>query len=104
MCVVSMIADHYADRYRGGTPSWQPNFTPLPHAQGVLVGNPLVTRAEFDELRRDMEEMKKLLVRAKDYDARNGEPDCEMDEKVALLRRIAAMVGITLDDIFGEQA
>ena len=30
-----------------------------------------------------------LLKRAKKYDEENGEPNCEMDEKMALLRKVA---------------
>lgn len=63
-----------------------------------------VSRAEFDELKRQVMEMKELLKRAKAYDERNGEPDCEMvDEKMDLLRRVAKLVGIDLDDVIGKR-
>lgn len=48
--------------------------------------------------------MKALLKRAKAYDEKNGEPNCEMDEKMAILRKVADMVGIKLDDILGSKA
>lgn len=51
-------------------------------------------------LKRDVEEMKTLLKRAKKYDEDNGEPDCEMADKIAFLRRVAAAVGVSLTDVF----
>jgi hypothetical protein len=44
--------------------------------------------------------MKKLLIKAKIYDEQNNEPNCEMEDKIALLKRVADMVGVSLDDIF----
>ena len=54
--------------------------------------NSVVSRAEFDKLKRDVEELK----RAKEYD----EPDCEMDEKVELIRKVAELVGVDIEDLF----
>jgi hypothetical protein len=93
MCVVSMVGDHYQDKWQDlpGIASW-----PL-HPQ------PEISRQEFDQLKRDVEEMKALLQRAKKYDEENGEPDCEIEEKMALLRKVARMVGVDLDDVIATQ-
>lgn len=79
-------------------PTW---VLPNPPAAPPGVTTPFVgvSRQEFDELKRDVLEMKALLKRAKEYDERNGEPGCEMEAKMALLRKVAAAVGIDLDDI-----
>ncbi len=61
-----------------------------------------VSRAEFDALRREMEELKKLLTAAKQFDEATGQPDCEMDEKVTLIKAIAKLVGVDLGDVFGK--
>lgn len=84
MCVVSMVGDHYIDK-------WSVPGGPLVNPLGP-------TREEFNALKHEVEELKALLTRAKDYDARNGEPDCELDEKMAMLRKVACMVGIDLDE------
>lgn len=105
MCVVSMIGDHYGDKYREA-PFW------IPQKESEGSGNwpwviPMpapISREEFDALKRDVEEMKALLKRAKSYDERNGEPDCEIDEKMDLLRKLAAVVGVDLEDVIGPQA
>lgn len=96
MCVVSMIGDHYNDKWRDLDllKNWpQPSTTQTYYP-------PQVSREEFDRLKAEVEEMKKLLIKAKIYDEENNEPNCEMEDKVALLKKVAEMVGVSLDDIF----
>jgi hypothetical protein len=98
MCVVSMVGDFYRD-------TWKPN--PWYHGPAVVGGatggtivlGSDIKREEFDELKRQVLEMKELLKRAKAYDEANNEPDCEIDEKMDLLRRVASAVGVNLDDV-----
>lgn len=100
MCAVSMIGDHYRDLWKDRlTQQYKPTQTGI-NMPFVL---PPVTREEFDILKREVENMKKLLIRAKIYDEQNNEPNCEMDAKVALLKQIAKAVGVDLEEIFGKQ-
>lgn len=92
MCVVSMVGDYYGDKWKD-----QMIFTSPP----TFI--PPVSREEFEELKREVEDMKQLLIRAKLYDEANGEPDCSMDEKLEILRRVAEMVGVDLSDVLGEK-
>lgn len=101
MCVVSMVSDQFNDQWK----DWErrlPTFTPNgPKITGEPV--PLagyVTKAEFELLRREVELLRDLLVRAIEYDRRNNEPDCQVDEKIERLKKIAQLVGIDLDEIF----
>ena len=94
MCVASMIGDHYGDKFR----QW-PTYDPIIQTPVVVHMPPEITRAEFEQLKRDVTEMKELLRKAKDYDERNNEPECEVDEKMDLLRKVAKLVGIDLDDV-----
>lgn len=96
MCVVSMVGDHYRDTW-GPQPWFEPLINPVPQYPAPAP----VSREDFDELKRQVMEMKELLKRAKEYDERNGEPECEIDEKMDLLRKVAKMVGIDLDDVIG---
>ena len=66
--------------------------TTLPHV-------PEVSKVEFEELKRQVAEMKVLLKRAKEYDERNNEPHCEIEDKMEFLRQVAKLVGISLDDV-----
>lgn len=98
MCTVSMVGDHYRDLWRDNpfvVPSTSPNSSP------VFINTNGPTRAEFNELKRQVEEMKLLLKRAKEYDERNNEPECEVEEKMDLLRKVAKLVGVDLDDVIG---
>jgi len=115
MCVVSMIGDHYHDKWK----TW-PLIQPEPYQpiQPLIPDDnitkkkfdgyfknlqPPPTRKEFEELKKEVEEMKKLLQRAVRYDEANNEPHCEMEEKVAVLKAVAKMVGVDLSEIFKEQ-
>lgn len=99
MCVSSMVMDHYRDKWLEPNHPFFTWTTPGTYGTPLSV-KPEITRAEFDELKRDIEEMKAPLIRAKKYDADNNEPDCEMGEKVALVRKIAKLVGVDLSEVF----
>ena len=92
MCTVSMVGDHYKDIFQPKPWFPQPGQT-FPVAP--------VSRHEFDELKRQVEEMKSLLKRAKEYDERNDEPHCEVEEKMEVLRMVAKLVGVDLSDVIG---
>jgi hypothetical protein len=67
--------DHYMER-------WAPLVT-FPH-----VSNP-IPQSDIDEFYR-------LLERAREYDRKNREPDCEMEEKKAAVKKIAEQLGVTI--------
>lgn len=96
MCATSFIGDTYRDTFPQRWPS-----VPVvvePSTQIIQVG---IGRDEFEALKREVELLKEMLVAAKKYDEANGEPDCSMEEKVALLRAIAEAVGVDLSEVFG---
>lgn len=97
MCVVSMIGDHYGDKWHIPPTGWQP--TPVQDTIWRVTTNQTVTREEFDKLRADVEEMKQLLQKAKAYDERNNEPNCEMEDKIEVLRRVAELAGVDLSEV-----
>jgi hypothetical protein len=93
MCVVSMVGDHFQDKW-----NQYPYVDLLNKAQ---LGN--ITRWEFEELKKEVKEMKDLLVKAKIYDTQHNEPDCEIEDKMKFLKECAKLVGIDLDDILNKQ-
>lgn len=103
MCTVSMIGDHYSDKWtKAPAQPWTIPNTQVPYypmSPPVSMPSP-ISRAEFEALKKDVEEMKALLIRAKEYDEKNGEPDCEMDAKVALLKQVAKFVGVSLKEVW----
>ena len=92
MCTVSAISNEWIYR--------NPSIIPAPYPVHTYTDSP--TRAEFDALKKDMEELKKLLLAAKQYDESTGQPDCEMEDKVKIITEIAKMVGVDLKDVFSN--
>jgi hypothetical protein len=71
---------------------------------GMTTGGFSVSRAEFEQLRKEMLELKELLKSAKVYDELTNQPNCEKEENVKVLRRIANALDVNLDDIFEEKS
>jgi hypothetical protein len=82
-----MIMDHYTDK-------WIPLTRPYAFDYPPIVPPPSapITDEEIQEFRR-------LLERAREYDRRNNEPDCEMEEKKQKLLKLAEELGINIDFI-----
>lgn len=105
MCVVSAVTDNQNQRFPIVYPTIWPsinlNAPKVPENIPSIIdqSNP-VTRAEFEALKRDLEELKKVLVAAKKYDDATGQPECEQEEKVALLKRLAKLTGVDIDEVF----
>lgn len=109
MCVVSMVGDSFKDRWGPKFPEdWdkylptQPKTMPMVPSPFPPMIPPAITRKEFEDLKAEVDFLKDLLIRAKKYDEDNGEPDCELDEKIAFLRKVAKFVGVDLDEVFGK--
>jgi hypothetical protein len=88
-----MIGDHFQDKWT--QPDYNRYFN-YPYNQ-LLPG---VSKEEFEKLKKEVEEMKQLLIKAKIYDEQNHEPNCEMEDKISLLKKIAELVGVDLKEVF----
>jgi hypothetical protein len=86
-CAVSMIMDHYIERWQQPHPVPQPWVPVIPAPP--MPSRPAITDEEVAEFRR-------LLERAREHDRKNGNPDCELDEKKQLLKRLATELGIDI--------
>lgn len=80
MCVVSMVMDSKTD-------DWIQRYYP-PHTTQPFPYYPFPTPVEIKEF-------KELLERAREYDKKNHEPDCELQEKKDKLMKIAKELGIS---------
>lgn len=101
MCIVSNVGDHYNDKWKER--DWYPNQPNTGPYVGTITLEG-VSRQEFDNLKKEVEEMKELLKMAKIIDDKTGQPDCEMEDKVAVLKAVAKALGISLEEIFGTDA
>lgn len=96
MCSVSFVGDHYTQKFQNW-PGLASQPVPSQTTQTTILAG--VSQADFDALKKEVLEMKELLKKAKLYDEQTGQKDCVMEEKVALLRKVAEAVGINLDDV-----
>ena len=109
MCVTSMVMDHYRDSwFKFDQPPMTIPYQPMLTANDVLIADLRKRLDAQDELVKKMseqfEEMKKLLERAKEYDVKNNEPDCEVDEKVQLMMKLAEMLGVDPGSVLRGEA
>ena len=100
MCTVSNIGSGWGGTFPGRYPWIQPYVQPV--APPIPVVIPGVSLDEFNRLKKEVEQLRRLLAAAKAFDAATGQPDCEMDEKVALIKRVAEYVGVDLGDVLEE--
>jgi len=84
MCVTSMVMDHYHEKWT--QPPYQQPVT-IPFTNWPIV--PAITAEEIAEFR-------KLLDRAREYDKRNNEPDCEIEGKRQAILTIAKQLGVEI--------
>jgi hypothetical protein len=89
-----MIGDHFSGKWQQEPYNQFITTTSVPFS--------FVTKEEFEALKKEVLEMKALLIKAKEYDEKNNEPNCEMEDKVKLLKQVADMVGVDLKEIFGK--
>jgi hypothetical protein len=106
MCVYSMIADSFEDRWKwkyvpSEPYSVQPKIVPLPDT--IIYSDPpaQVTKSDLDllrdELKKEIQILIDLLKKAKIYDAENQEPDCELEDKKKRLKEIAQGWGLDIE-------
>lgn len=102
MCVTSAVTTDWMHRH----PTYVLPNPPLGGLPPPVVGGYYLTdapsRAEFEALKKEMEELKKLLLAAKRYDEATGQPDCEMEDKVELITKLAKLVGVDMQEVFNN--
>ena len=92
MCMVSSIGDAFGQRW----PDVVPITPAVPHQPTITFIRDAVTREEFEQLKREVEAIGKLLRAAKDFDAETGQADCDDDAKLQILKSVADALGIDL--------
>lgn len=86
MCVVSMVMDHYWDKWKHLQP-----INPYPVMPYIIPQpQPVITPEELAEFKR-------LLDRAREYDKKHNEPDCELAEKKTKIEELADSLGVPID-------
>ena len=90
MCVVSMITDDWSRKT-----DWQHQLLGPVYIQ---PDNAALQR-DIESLKAEIEALKDLLKAAKEFDFATGQPDCEKEEKTALLKDVAKHLGVDLSGV-----
>lgn len=93
MCVYSFVADHFYDKWRQPPYQPAPPPEPLPYYPSLPLPAQPVRRTPTKE---EIDEFYDLLRKAREYDKRNNEPDCELQEKKDKLLALAEELGISI--------
>ena len=88
MCAVSNLIDQRRDHFA-------PIVQPWPA--------PAVSKEEHEALKRDLEELKKEIRSAQEADKKMGLADCEMEEKVDFLKKVAEILEVDLEDVWPSE-
>lgn len=94
MCTVSNVGDYWNKQWPDRHPWVDPYIQP-----GPIPLNIGPTREEFEALKKEMEALKELLKAAKKFDEETNQPHCEHEDKVAIIKKMAEIVGVDLKDV-----
>ena len=97
MCVVSMIMDHFNDKWNN--PPYKPWIEPNPQPWPWPLPQPYITpKPKIPGILSDEEisEFRKLLERARKYDKEHHEPNCELESKKEKLKKLAKELGVDI--------
>lgn len=95
MCVYSQIVDYETDRWKKRywtTEPWKDNdisIIPVPY-------NP-PNYKEKEKLKKEVEELKKLLKLALKFDKNTDQEECESEDKKKILSDMAKQLGIEIE-------
>ena len=84
------------DGYTSDFPKRWPQFSP-PMLPSITI---TLSKEEFDALKKEVVELKRLLIAAKKFDDATGQPECENEAKIKLIKDIAKLVGVDMDSVF----
>lgn len=101
MCAVSAVGDHYTTIFPEKYPTQPWTYPPVRPAD-VPANEYARLLLELSQLKKDVEQMKKDLEAAKKQDIEEGNSDCEMEDKVELLKKIADFMDVDLSSVFSE--
>jgi len=87
-----MIYDHFSDKWE----KLRKQLEELPYVYPTpIVPQPIVPQISPSEI----EEFRQLLDRAREYDIKHNQPNCELEDKKERIRRLAKELGVKIDFI-----
>lgn len=99
MCILSMVIDHQHDMWKDRLVPTTPYTLPIEWNGSGTVSTITV---EPPITQREIREFRELLRRAREYDAKHNQPDCEMAEKKERLKALLEQLQVTVEDLFND--
>jgi hypothetical protein len=84
MCIVSNVGDY-----------WGKNIYPTYPKEPLWKWD----ISEVERLKRDIKALKILLKAAFDFDKETGQPECQHEDKIRLIRKMAEAAGVDISDV-----
>lgn len=109
MCAVSAIIDYEIDRWSNNYNHFWDHPKKVDDLRGHYVPNNTyvinsgVTKEEFEAFSKEFLELKKLVQAALEFDKNSNQPHCEVDEKVAIVKKVAEQLGVSMEDVFPSE-
>lgn len=109
MCIVSNIGDGFYNDWKRRYPYWPEVY---PKKERVDITEIMKTLSpnkdkRVDELEKEIKDIKtqlelliKLLGIGKEYDEATGQKDCEVEEKVKLIKQLCELFNVDMKDVF----
>jgi electron transfer flavoprotein alpha subunit len=104
MCIASAISDDYSKGWpwtQPHLPHWpQPGANPpINPFESLNPPLPAISPEEFQSLKKQVEELRELLEKAKQYDAVHDEPDCESEDKIARAKELGKTFDVDIEGV-----
>jgi len=84
MCVVSNVGEY-----------WEKNIYPTYPTTPIHTWD----SAEVESLKRDIKALKVLLKAAIEFDKETGQPECQHEDKIRLIRKMAEAADVDISDV-----
>lgn len=101
MCVVSAVGDYWKRDFEKKYPDVFETITTWPIVNGAqqIDISGLATKDDIEQIRKELTALKDLLKAAIKFDEEADQPHCENEDKIALIKKVADMVGVDLKDL-----
>lgn len=104
MCIVSNIGDGYQGTFSERWPTIPiPTVNPVDPMLGISWVSPdlskFVTIDQFNALKKEIEQLKPLILEAQKFDAATGQANCDSPLKFALVKWLAKALDVDLSEL-----
>jgi len=96
MCVVSNVMGGFGEDNQDYIKKFPLDHSPNPYPDITWSS---ISRAEFEELKRRVEQLERDLIAAKKQDEEEGNPDCEHQDKIDFIKNLCKHFGLDIEEV-----